>query len=206
MHLGELIGRFSTLTHAPIKINQVREAILSFGLQDEIVFVGVDLDTEVVRGSVVQYTYRNGVYAEPTRATDVYFAKSLPLPWKRLVICKELLHIFDGPLSRTATREDAEVLLRKIVLVPQLVETAEEIRRDGIQVWTDRLQILTAAALLFPQATRDLLLPKLQANSISLEDIERVVQLPFPYVQMVMSDFWPACYESVVKFASELRA
>src|SRR5262249_7501943 len=89
--LLKLIREFSTRTGLPVEIDHIVDYLRSCGLKDEVYFWDVDMNTTVLRGTIVHWEYlREGwIY----KVADIYTAKSLSLEEQRLVQAKELLHI-----------------------------------------------------------------------------------------------------------------
>lgn len=125
---------------------------------------------------------------------DIYYAKTLTTDWSRLVTCKESVHLLDPPECRAATDAEVTKLFDRMALRPELQDPI----KDGNATTTDRVAIFQAVALLFPFATRQLLLPKLQAGKLTIRDIQRMVDIPMRYVSFVMSDRWEAVHDVLV--------
>jgi len=106
MVLQKLIERFETVNQLPVEIPEVRDAIVSLGVQDDIRFCPDDrVDTAVLRGLYYQYTTHSAPYSEPTFCSLIVFSNSLPKEWQRLIACKELMHVLDNKSERTNTLE-----------------------------------------------------------------------------------------------------
>lgn len=82
--------------------------------------------------------------------------------------------------------------MAKIILPPELQDPV-----DGEQVWSDRAAVYQAVAILFPWATRELLMRTFQEGKLTIEDIATMLDLPSRYVRLVMSDLWKEQYEAV---------
>src|SRR5258708_4870279 len=109
--IHNLIEFFSTFTVSPIDPDDIKDQIISYGIKDEINFVGVNLDTRVLRGALMHYSMKTGVYSDPILCADVFYDLTLERKWRRVICCKELLHLLDHSVSRTATREACEKLI-----------------------------------------------------------------------------------------------
>src|ERR1700722_811156 len=143
-NIHKLIDFFSSYTELPIDPDDVRDKILSYGIKDEIEFVGVDIDTRIIYGAFRQYIYRNAVYGEPIVHVDIYYDRSLTRDWKRVVCCKELLHMLDLSISRAATREDCENLVDHLAGLTMESPFSEE----KLRAWNDELMLFYALAVL----------------------------------------------------------
>ena len=181
-----LIDHFSTFTELPIKVADVVALILKMGIQDEIQFIGVDLDTAVLRGQICRYTRRNTVYGDPIWCSDIYYARGQDAEWRRIVCVKELIHIFDKNSRVTVSEKDVRHLIDRISMPPDL----QNIRNDGLQVGMDRLADMQALAILLPKDARDLLMPHYEAEKLTDGDIASIACVPERYVRLVMSKQW----------------
>jgi hypothetical protein len=69
-NIHKLIEFFSSFTVLPVNPDDVRDQILSYGVKDEIEFVGVNLDRRIMLGAFHQYVVRSAVYADPMIHVD----------------------------------------------------------------------------------------------------------------------------------------
>lgn len=185
MRSGELIEFFSSFTKLQVGINEIADHIIASGIQDEIRFIGVELDVGILRGFLHRYTIRAKLYGDPIFRADIYYDRRQDLEWRRLVCCKELIHILDGPQHSTASREDAERLIERIVL-----PTEVHAQLEYTLAIDDKLGLAKALAVLFPAGARELLIPKYKCGDMTDEDIARIAQIPLRFVRFVMLDTW----------------
>lgn len=205
MKTGTLIKRFETHTRAPIKINDVRNHILQARVQDEINFVGVVYDVSVLRGKLVQYCKHSGPYSEPTFVSDIYYDKKQPMSWRRLVCCKEMMHILDPEMFKAKTVSQVSQLIAKIALPPDLAQIVQESENNiapdaeyhTLRAMLDQYTDVKAVATLFPIAIRELILPKFNSGALTLSDIASLLDIPVRYVSLVMSPSWPNLYDAL---------
>ncbi len=177
-------------------MNDVLSALKAGGCEDDIEFIGVDFDTEILQGKIKVFHKRNGVYgAEVTRCVNIYYHRGHDPNWQRLIACKELLHVLDPASAHTNTVKDIELLAEKIGLPPEMQDPAG----DGLDANVDRLAEWRAAALLLPLAARELLMPAFKEGKISLAQIAILADIPRKYVAFVMTDTWPTVHELLVK-------
>jgi hypothetical protein len=206
MEVGDLIRHFSTQTLMPIKINAVKAAILNAGMQDKIEFVGVEYDVSIIRGKLYQYITRQALYAEPELVSEVYYDKNQETHWRRLVCCKEMLHILDRDMWKAKTQEQVSLLLSKIVFPAGIRALLSEMNgttgsdldpTDEVHTLRALLDLhtdLQAVAVLFPLAVRERLLPFYEAKKLTVDDIALFVDLPKRYIGIVMSSHWPTMH------------
>jgi hypothetical protein len=189
--VSRLIRAFSTRRRTPVQTEEVLEVLKTWGVRDEIWFFTVQMDTEVMKGQLVQWeTPWNDNTTK--RYADIYTAAGLSPGEKRLIECKELLHLLDPDWALVNTREAILGLIEKIVVPPEMQDPFGD---DMEHANSDRLAIIHALAVLFPWEVREALLPVFAAGRITVKQIaEQVVDLPEKYVATVMSKAWQEIY------------
>lgn len=107
MSVRDLIERYAGGTHLHVRVNVVREYMMSgeLAIKDRIRFIGVEIDVNVLRGFIHQYIEKplNGSALRPGACADIYYDRRQPIEWQRLVCCKELLHLMDPDSYKTNT-------------------------------------------------------------------------------------------------------
>lgn len=191
-NIHKLIGFFSEFTVLPIDPDEVRDTIVSYGIKDEIEFVGVDVDDRVLYGAYRQYVKSDGLYADPVVHVDVYYNRSLGRDWKRLVCCKELLHMLDHTVSKTATKNDCENLVTHLAGLN--LDGDPPFSNEKLQAWNDELMLYYAVAVLFPWEAREILYQDYCEDNARITEIVKVCDLPVSVVRLVLSDRWPRLY------------
>lgn len=192
MSVSELIKKFDVLKKVPVDVNDVIAELRARGIEHEIYFWPADINDERLKGQLVQIDYWDYPLTDanmdgPTKTVaDIYYCKSMSEDEQRLVCCKELLHILDPAGCRAATEEEITRLFQKIGLPPEMQDAAA----DGAPVSSDRVALYEAVAVLFPYATRQLLMKPYKEEKITLADIARLVDIPYKYVAFVMHDVW----------------
>ena len=152
MNASDLIARFATVIELPVDVNDVLDALKASGCEDDIEFIGVDLDPDILQGKISIFWRQNGVYdADPTRCANIYYHRGHTLDWQRMICCKELVHVLDPAFAHTSTIGDIDKLAEKIGLPPEM----QDPMNDGTAVNVDRLAEWRAAALLLPLAARN---------------------------------------------------
>lgn len=194
MDIKDLISHFSTWEKVPIDVQDHVIPVLSANTQFDLFFWPMPddaMDIGIFRGFITQWekipfgeTYRTHV--------SISYAASQTTAWQRLICCKELVHILDPIETKVRTDLAFNKLIEKIVLPPEMQDAA-----DGVAAIGDRWAIWQALAILFPWATRELLLQPYVAKTISIERIAELVDLPLEYVQVVMNDVWAENYHSI---------
>ena len=101
LKMSQLIKQFENRTELPIEVQEVADAIIKLGVQEEIYFTPVDVDLAHMHGAFRQFMRHPYVYSEPNRVTHIPFNKRDPLELRRVVCCKEMMHFFDRSLEQT---------------------------------------------------------------------------------------------------------
>lgn len=194
MHFGDLVRAFEGSEDLPVDTKAIKDWIVASGVQDEIEFVGVDIDTNVLRGFLRRFRYTTKPYADPTWAAHIYYGKGQTPEWINIVHCKEMVHLLDGA-GAACRKEDFDTLLRRLTLPLEMKVLLE----DPAYAQVDKFGDLYAAALLIPMAARAQLRPALASGDITILDIARLAVIPPKYAFMVMSDDWEHVYEILLK-------
>lgn len=193
MDARALLNLFSSFTTLPINPDHVVEEIKRYGIKDEVEFIGVTMDVLVLRGSLCEFVRPSGLYGPPVVCAEIYYSLDQDQSWKRLVCCKELIHILDRTPSKTTDRQELECLLEDMADPSKMTSMTAR----NLASWTDYLTDLYAMAILFPFAAREVLMPAYEAGKITADDIAKTADLPLKVVGVVMSDMWPVIYASL---------
>jgi hypothetical protein len=195
MLITKLIKEFSLRTVLPVDVNDVVKFFQDKGVQDEIEFIGVDLDPEILLGKAKRFTRRDSPYGDPILCTNVYYYRGAGKDLQRMICCKELLHIANPKRSQVKTPEEIHKQAEKIGLPPGM----QDAFKDGPAVNVDRLAEYQAIAVLFPWAARNILLPFLKQGKLSIDDIARMADIPKRYISVAMADLWEVSYKSILE-------
>ncbi|MGK6354715.1 hypothetical protein ACMGDH_05755 [Sphingomonas sp. DT-207] len=186
MELFDLIRKFSERDTLPIDVNDILACLREHGHDDDIEFVGVEFDTDILQGMIKVFHVRDGLYSEPRRFANIYYHRDHSRDWQRMVCCKELVHLLDPSGAYTTDSQAIEDLAEKIGLPPEM----QDPMADGFETNVDRIAEYRATALLFPMTVRNLLIEPYRNDQISLSDIARLADVPSRYVALAMRDVW----------------
>jgi hypothetical protein len=186
MKVADLIGEFSKRTTLPVDVNDVLDCLKKNGNDDDIEFIGVDLDPDILQGLIKIFHMREKLYGDPTRMVNIYYHKGHTVDWQRMICCKELFHLLDPASAETKTSQDIAKLAEKIGLPPEMQDPTS----DGMATNMDRLAEFRAAAILLPWEARQILIAPYKSGAITANDIARLADMPRKYVGFVMSDVW----------------
>ena len=193
--ITQLIKEFDDRTVLPVDVNDVVAFLRKHGVQDEIEFLGVDLDADILLGQIKRFTYRKVAYGEPIFAANIYYDRNGSNAWRRMVCCKELLHMTDPEMSRAKTRQEIQRQAEKMGLPPGMQDALKE----PPSVNFDRLAEYQATAVLFPWAARSALIEAYKAEKLTLDDVARMADLPRRQASFVMSELWEASHQALIE-------
>lgn len=112
MSVRGLVKYLSSLEKPPVYLNQIRDWIIEKGFVNDIQFRPSKKFHKLGGGIIESVWVPNPVpYAEPNLVSNIYFNDNLPSPMIKFVCCKEMLHLFDSDIDRTATREEVDSLV-----------------------------------------------------------------------------------------------
>lgn len=197
MLFAELVRSFSGRTVLPVDVNDIIPFLRENNIQDDIEFVGVDFNTEILQGKIKRWTSRNAVYGDQIFYANIYYPRNVTLDWQRMICCKELLHLMEPHDWHVSAKEDILKLAQKIGLPRE----QQDAPGDGIHAMSDRVMEYIALAVLFPWAAREQLIVPFQADKLTLADIARLADIPHRYVGLLMHEMWDPVYKGIMSLA-----
>lgn len=187
MSIKKLIDFFSTFSIFPVELTDVRDQIVEeYRVGDEIEFITVDVDIEALRGLHYRYQKKNKDGKIVTHSL-ILVNKNLPVEEQRVVCCKEMIHILDEKMFRTATPNAVALLASRLLSPP----SAADFGVADLAVIKDKWAEYQAMAVLFPEEARDEFFALNTAGKISLDEISTRLVLPKDKVAFVMTTAWP---------------
>jgi hypothetical protein len=187
MSFARLYEYVSQRRKYPVSVERVLvPKILEVTPQDEVYFTSVELDTEISLGHIKQYRVSGGLYdVNPKWVTDIRYANTLNLCWKRFVCCKELMHVFDSEDEKSSNAERFQTLLNELEATPLREEASEMFYSENRTKWK-------ALAVLCPMSVRDHILARRLAGDLpDTYDVALELRLPEDFVPTILSDKFP---------------
>lgn len=174
-----LVDSFAGTEDLPVRINDVLAWIRTSTDYKDIRLHPVDRGKKAFRGACRRISVPKGpAYSgDFDIVTQIIYAKTLPEEWKRLVICKELLHIFDPQGQRVNTPEAVTKLITSII-APELKGL------PFLPALNDQLGAFKAMAVLLPRAARLKLQRAYETEHRSVTEIASFASLPPTYVEI----------------------
>jgi len=176
-----LVESFSSQEDMPVLIDSVIEWIRANTDHKIIELHPVKRDKKAFRGACRRKSIPAAgapMYsADFEIITQILYGEDLPEEWKRLVICKELLHVFDSQGERVSTPDAVKKLITSVV-APDLKGV------PFIPAINDQLGAFKAMAVLMPRAARVKLTSAVQRDARTIKEISSFVNLPEHYVDI----------------------
>lgn len=191
MKTADLLKHFSAQTTLPVDVNDVLKFLRENGNDDEIEFIGVDLNPDVLQGQIEIFYVRPVPYGDPVKYVNIYYDRQAGIDAQRFICCKELLHVLDPNGAVTNSSKGVEELAEQMGLTPEMYDFVS----GGSDANVDRLAEFRAAAILFPLAVRQPLIDAHREGKMSIDDIARLTDIPRKYVGFVMNAGWTKVHE-----------
>lgn len=171
-----LVKAFAHTEDMPIPVDAVLDWIRVNTDHKDIRLHAVGRKKKAFRGAFRRIAIpKGGMYSgDYDIITQILYGDDLPDDWKRLVICKEAMHVFDASSEQVGTEEG----VRK--LIPAMILT-ELKGAPFLPALNDHLGAFRALAVLLPKQTR--IKFKAAEEKRSTAEIAQFVKLPEVYVE-----------------------
>jgi hypothetical protein len=178
MSFSALVRHFSPIEHLPVPVDEVLAWIRQHTDHKDIRLHPVTRTKKAFRGAFRRLGIPTGkMYGHDFDIiTQVLYGSDLPDDWKRLVIVKEALHVFDPEPHQVKTPEGVRKLI-PAVITPELRGAA-----PFAPAIDDFLGAYRAMAVLLPRAARRKLAAAVEANTRTSTEIAQYARLPDYYV------------------------
>ena len=180
---------FSCLTKLPIDLDTVCDQACEYRCVDEFRFAEVDIDLTVLLG-MLQMFQENGPSGESRKIARVLYSSHIrDNAMRRLVCCKEILHVFDSDDATARSLKAVDELIESIVVPPT----------SGIpsSVWSDHSGSLHALMVLLPRDALVAIRPIYQDGGLSVEDVARLADIPAAYARVALSPLWSEILDKI---------
>ncbi len=180
---------FATFTHLPIRLDDIRDQALEYGVVQEFQFIPVDIDPNILMGMHCLYeeTRTDG---NKHKVAQIFWSSSInDEAVRRLICCKEILHVFDDDKLTARSIEAVGTLIDQIVIPPSSGISAS--------VMSDQIGMLHALMVLLPRDALQNLMPAVEAGRLSVEDVAKLADIPEPYARLALSPIWQDILEKI---------
>lgn len=182
-----LQAKFDGRTDVPIEVQEICDALVEMGYQDDIRVVEEEMDLSQLLGAYVQFTEPSGgMYSEPQMVSLIVYPSNVNLLSQRMICAKELVHVCDARVSRTNDPQDilelAQVLSGNALIGDE--------PRMTMKVAADILAQQKGLMLLFPKAARLIARQQVAEGLVTLEDLAEKLKLPETTVNNMLEEDW----------------
>jgi hypothetical protein len=178
MSYSALVRAFSKIEELPVRVEAVLAWIRDHTDHKDIRLHAVKRNSTAFRGAFRRIGIPKGkAYShEYDLICQVLYGEDLPTDWKRLVIVKEALHVFDPDGHHINTPEGVGKLIRAVI--------SPELRQPFAPAVDDYLGPYRAMAVLLPRAARRKLKQAHDEGKRTTTEIANYAQLPDFYVDI----------------------
>lgn len=182
-----LQAKFDGRTELPIEIQDICDALVQMGYQDDIRVVPEEMDLTQLLGTYVQWREPNGMYGESKWVSLIVYPSNVDPMSQRMICAKELVHVCDAHVAKTNDPND-------IMELAQVLSNKGTIN-DGMQITsmkvaTDILAQGKALMLLFPKAARFIARQRIADGTLTVEKLEEICQLPRRTLEDLLDPGW----------------
>lgn len=189
-----LQAKFDGKTELPIEVQEICDALVEMGYQDDIRVVPEEMDTTQLLGTYVQFTEPSGgMYSEPRLVSLIVYPSNVDPISQRIICAKELVHVCDAQVSKTSNPQDIMDLAQ--VLSGNAAIGVEP--RMTMKVAADMLAQQKGLMLLFPRAARAIARQQIKDSAITVEELSEKLQLPVSTVEDMLEEDWDLFAEAL---------
>jgi len=191
-----LQAKFDGKTELPVEIQEICDALVEMGYQDDIRVVGEDMDTEQLLGTYVQLTEPSGgMYSEPRLVSLIVYPTNVDFVSRRIVCAKELVHVCDANVAKT---KDSNDIMDLAMVLAGRASIGDEPRMT-MKVAADILAQQKGLMLLFPKAARVIARQRVADGEVTLEVLSEQLQLPTSTVEDMLEDDWDKLADAIAQ-------
>lgn len=163
-----------------VKRTDIVSAVEQVSSQKIFHFLTGKLTTEVVRGAFIKPGQSNKLPENIRDCVCIAIARDNNNCWRRMVLIKECMHIFDRDVELTNTGDDCEDLLQEFV-VSELSSRSQQMAAEIRAIWM-------ALAMFCKESERAILSRKLSNGEITQQQVAEMLKMPLQYVPFLFGD------------------
>jgi hypothetical protein len=184
MALATLLRHIQTFTHLPIEIGDVRAWVEERCTADRIAVYFTNLNPSILRGFIRRDRRRNSVYGDLEDIAEIHVSRHLEMPWRRLVACKEMIHLHDGKSAQVKTPEAFDRLVDDMVAHPYADGAPRSYSPPAI---ADILALWSALGVLCPLPLIGAFRREIREERMTSEDVANYLAVPTELMKWVLS-------------------
>lgn len=189
----ETPGRPAVLPNdrSPVELRDVRAEIIEIGTVQEIITHAVELDPETNLGHIKIEDRRASQHDEQDKVAHIRFHEDQTRCWVRFVVCKELMHTFDGADEVVFDPARFKLLLQQLETPPVAGQESPVLTSEWDAEWM-------ALLILCPFHHRNKWKAMLEAGEVTEMDVAVQFRIPKLVVAALFSSQYDAAYELLV--------
>jgi len=194
--LPDLIEYTSQTQTFPVQVENIKQWFVDRGIQEEINLLEVEMRRDVCAAI---FERRSGVappYADTPRVANILISNELNECWKRLIACKEMIHLTDSEGQRAKTREQIQTLIEDIRPVFNGYNQDVSFDDRSPAVKADFLAFKRAFFLLAPLSAVDGIRDAYTSGAVDDSDVALFLKIPEVFIPMIMSEVYSDAYTS----------
>jgi len=189
--LTDLINMTEGTEKFPVRVNDIRAFFIDNGVQEEINLLEVDMDKDVCAAIFERRTDVAPPYSTSPRVANILISNQLNECWRRLIACKELIHLTDTDGHRAKTRQQIKTLIDDVLGLPNNQRDPQDMCKEAQADW---MAFNSALFLLAPVIAIDKMRDSYYAGKIDQMDIALFFKIPEVFVPLIMSEEYAEFY------------
>jgi hypothetical protein len=185
MSLSKLLRHFENYTQLPIEISDVRAWVEERCPADRVAVYFTNMNPAILRGFVRRDRRRMGAYSGLLDIAEIHVSVHMDMAWRRLVACKEMIHLHDSVSVQVKTPEAFERLFADILANPYSPDGSPRIY--SAPAVADILALWAALAVLCPLPMIIAFRRAVGEDRMTLEEVAEAFGIPPETVGWVLS-------------------
>lgn len=192
-----LQAKFDGRAELPIEIQDICDALVELGYQDDIRVVAEAMDMTQLCGTYVQWREHNGPYGDPKWVSLIVYPSNTDHAVQRIICAKELVHVCDSAATKT---HDADEVIELARALCDKIAPGEKLQIAKLKVAKDVLAQGQAMMLLFPKAARLIARQKIADGRLTVDDLVNIVAIPRDCIEEMLDPDWDVVAEHLCDF------
>ena len=158
---------------------------------DKILLYSVDIEKSVSLGHIKLRSYRQSPYGDMLNEASIRYDKTLNRCWQRLVVCKELMHVFDNKDERVDTDDKFKKLMSEFDSPPLAADSSPMYQSELRAQWM-------AIACLVPRRLKNFYTKEFLNGNMTDQVIATKLKIPKEYVSSFVSPYYDVVLEQLL--------
>lgn len=186
-NIQSLLDFLSKQEEFPVKIETIVKWFSDNGFQDQINLYPVPVQRKIVSAYIVRWKKHGLPYTEAERIADIYYSIQHDEDWARLMVCKELMHMFDKELEAKSVADDPEKIK---ILIRELIDHRSFVvpEKYAPQTHADMAALGLALMVLVPYGAVEELLEGNVTEMKTKEEVADLFKIPVNCIDQILND------------------